>query len=862
MSGSEARTGLDAPVLRFGAERTVAETSDPRLVEALEAYLRAMEEGKTLDRREVLARYPGLEEELAACLDGLDFVRKAASQMGGPGTWAVSTPHAIEPPATLGGFRLIRQIGSGGMGVVYEAEEMALHRRVALKILPLSAVWNPRQIQRFHKEAEVAAALDHPNIVHVYSAGCDRGVHYYAMRYVEGETLADFIHRQRHALQTDRVLNTTCRPRQPVVGSSEGGESLSAEDSPTEDYDLAGAASSMPPASARPMPAEVGRAQDIRDSTPTTSKMASRRADAIFDAPYFRTIATWGVQAAEALEHAHRAGIIHRDVKPANLILDRHGRLWLADFGLAMTSFDPKLTVSGGLVGTFRYMSPEQISGGDRPLDHRTDVYSLGVTLYELATLYPAFPGSNRRKLFRQIADGDCLRPRQRNAAIPQDLETIILKAMAPEPRHRYATAQALGEDLQRFMDGKPILARPVTRLERLARWVCRNPALAGSLSLATICVLALVLGALALFGRKPPVIAVSYGSAPAKPLAPRTVQLETDPPGATVVFHPLDGQTGEPQPQNAVRPGERTPLKIALLPGRYLVVAIANTAGYTFHEVYREVPSPDAGSPGAYPHQSWKLAGDGTVVLPRVLLPRSTVTEGMARFDGGDDVPIGSRALAEVPPHRRRVPGFWLDTHEVRVRDYRRVLPDGEALRAYQVQGRPVVDDDALALISYDGATAYAEKVGKRLPTEWEYELAATQGGTQAVPWGNDIEKITRWTFGTAGVPSWDRLDTQPPVYGLYSNVAEWTSSWSLPYPKHEKAGLRGPECGNSWRVVRGGPFSVIKGQPQQEDWRRGPRFRVAMLRQTWMPGLGFRGARSLAPRLEAKDFSAPRPE
>ncbi len=198
------------------------------------------------------------------------------------------------------------------------------------------------------------------------------------------------------------------------------------------------------------------------------------------------------MQAAEALEHAHEQGVLHRDIKPANLLVDGRGNLWITDFGLARLQGDAGLTMTGDLLGTLRYMSPEQALAKRVGIDHRTDIYSLGVTLYELLTLAPAYAGRDRQEILRRIAFEEPRPPRRLNPSIPVDLETIVLKAMAKDPAGRYATAQDLADDLGRFLKREPIRARRSNAWERSVKWAQRRPAIAGLL--ATV-VLAFLLG-------------------------------------------------------------------------------------------------------------------------------------------------------------------------------------------------------------------------------------------------------------------------------------------------------------------------------------------------------------------------------
>ena len=386
--------------------------------------------GEPIDLDAVAAQHPEHAERLRQLLPALEVIadlgRSAAHE---------AAPSGTEPLAelgVLGDFRIVREVGRGGMGVVYEAQQISLGRRVALKVLPFAAALDPRQLQRFQIEAQAAARLHHTNIVPVFAVGCERGVHYYAMQFIEGRTLAEII----------RELQRRIARKPPA---SESDREAAAERP----------ARCQPPSSAAPAAAEATR---------SLLSVEPRRATG---RPFFQAVARLGIQAAEALEHAHSLGIVHRDIKPANLLLDTRGNLWITDFGLARFQAEAglTLTLTGDLLGTLRYMSPEQALGRRELVDHRTDIYSLGVTLYELLTLQPAFGGRDRQELLRQIAHEEPAPPRRLNPAIPRDLETIVLKAMAKEPESRYATAQELADDLRRFLEHKPIQARRPTLL-------------------------------------------------------------------------------------------------------------------------------------------------------------------------------------------------------------------------------------------------------------------------------------------------------------------------------------------------------------------------------------------------------------
>ncbi len=397
-----------------------------QVAEAVTACLRA---GQTPDVEALVQQHP----ELAAQIRELVSALMVMQQVDPGGQPAPDMPD-FAPTGQLGDYRLVREVGRGGMGIVYEAEQISLRRRVALKVLPFAAVLDPRALQRFKNEAQAAASLHHAHIVPVYAVGCERGVHYYAMQFIDGQSLEGLI-RELRQQQTDK-------------------ETRRQGDKETK----------------KPCPLTARQTADHAARTASLSPCLL-----VSLSPFFRTVAQLGWQAAEALEHAHQVGVVHRDIKPANLLVDLRGQLWVADFGLARCQDDTRVTQTGDLVGTIRYMSPEQALAKHGLVDHRTDVYSLGVTLYELLTLEPAITGQDRHELLWRIACEEPRPPRHLNPAIPAELETIILKAIAKDPAERYLTAQELADDLRRFCEDRPIRATRPTLLERAQRWTRRH---------------------------------------------------------------------------------------------------------------------------------------------------------------------------------------------------------------------------------------------------------------------------------------------------------------------------------------------------------------------------------------------------
>ncbi|QDV23333.1 serine/threonine-protein kinase [Aureliella helgolandensis] len=401
------------------------EEQKTRLASILDQVLSGLEQGEAHDVQQLELEHPDLADVLVLYLEKLSALVPMPT-----GAKQENAPLIdVEFNQQLGDFRLLHEIGRGGMGVVYEARQASLNRTVAIKLLPLASMLDAHQIARFQNEAHAAGLLNHANIVPVYCVGVERGIHFYAMQLINGLSMEAWIEEQRSYRH--------------------------------EQWNPSGCVA-------------------------------------------WQTIVSWAAQISEALHAAHEAGVVHRDVKPSNLMLDEAGKVWITDFGLARVQSDVSLTGSGDLLGTMRYMSPEQACGEAALVDGRCDIYSLAATIYEMLALRPVHEGSDAATLLKKI-DAHQLTPlRQICRELPRDLETVLHKALSKSRDQRYETARDFAADLRRVLAEEPTVARPPTPLDRIVRWGSKHRrSVLASLLIAALAVIGLGVGTAMLAAEK-----------------------------------------------------------------------------------------------------------------------------------------------------------------------------------------------------------------------------------------------------------------------------------------------------------------------------------------------------------------------
>lgn len=757
-----------------------------------------LECGELSDPEGFLSRHPlsaspaaveGFREFIAADI-AIDRVLAAAGRsktvVGAPGT-----------PLELRGFDVHEVVGQGGMGVVYRARQQSVDRDVALKLLHEERSADPRRLTRFRNEARVLAKLQAAHVVSVIDVVASERGPVLVMPFIHGTNLSTII---RDRFSEHRI-------------DAEG----------------------------NPAPRHLWADLD--------------------EAAYLRRLSVVFEHLLRALAAVHAEGLLHRDIKPSNILIDNRDCAWLSDFGLARDEGSADFSGAGGstreindtltgtVAGTNGFISPEGRSGG--PVDQRSDLFAVGVSMYQALTGRLPY-GREPITINASLPDppSSWLTPQGRRS-VP-GLDAVVLSALHPDPRQRCRTATELLEQWQAVWQGSPgrkAGSRHASRFPRLAggkRWIA-----------AVVAVVALT-GYFAFNHVQPPESSANSatddgakGSNNGSTKSPDSTDIEgarnkeavipppggenlpavytatckVDPPDVRAVLIPLD-EKGEPLRDAVVQPVESDSgtLKFTgLSVGWYLLEAAKD--GHGFIQAYRRVPKKGELGWAQVRHLRWEWEGNSVTWSGVIVAQQETRPPRMALF-ADTNIPETGRAP------------FWLDTMEVTCVDFRRSGLDKH------LRNQPADPNYAVRNVPYDIAVAYAESVGKRLPTEFEFEFAATNGYRTRFPWGNErFEDVPAWDFGgPVGTPAYDRTNSDPPCFGLMSNVAEWTGTLGEPDPQSKKV----------YRIVRGGPFEILEGgQPnkvEEIDPRTSNLIPTSIVSDRY-PQLGFRCARSEKP-------------
>ena len=505
-----------------------AESNREPVEELAEEFVERQRRGERPTIEEYVDKHPDLADEIRELFPALRVMEGLKPDAADGATEQIGGSASVSPPKLLGDYRIVREVGRGGMGIVYEAEQQSLGRRVALKVLPHRLLVNEKQKKRFEHEARAAARLHHTNIVPVFGIGQHDGVYYYVMQFIQGQGLDEVLievqrlcDRGSSSQGAERTKSTERTLDEPtaqygletdscavaaqqaalsmVTGQFEGPQLSDSASSLPDDALTLGeqtvqrCESAEPASSGHGLEDERGSNASFSPSSSPSSSLSLVESSGTHSwsksrSTYYRSVARIGVQAADALHYAHEQGVLHRDMKPSNLMLDTQGTLWITDFGLAKAEDQQSLTQTGDIVGTLRYMAPEMFSGR---ADARSDVCELGLTLYEMLALRPAYDETDRGRLVRQVMNQPPPRLQTLDRHLPRDLVTIIHKAIDRERATRYRTAAELRDDLDRFLLHEPIKARRISLTLRCGRWCRRKPVIA--LLAGTVAVLLLV---------------------------------------------------------------------------------------------------------------------------------------------------------------------------------------------------------------------------------------------------------------------------------------------------------------------------------------------------------------------------------
>ena len=456
---------------RFERMNKKIENKDELLDRIVADYTKRMRAGQAPEIAKYKRKFPAIADEIDELLTSVAMIEglKLDSERLGDTLAPKSRAKDFSNVKQLGDYVLIREVGRGGMGIVFEAVHQALGRRVALKVMLEREFESEKQIARFRREAQAAARLHHTNIVSVFGVGEAEGFHFYVMEYIDGISIKSAVQSLTDSVSNQRKNVTATASKLGTIGD---GDLVTVEDrkgSETGDFSIASSS----------FQSEVS---EIPLSHPDFKNNAQR----------YQWVADVGAQVADALAYSHQMGILHRDIKPANLMLDDKGQVWITDFGLVKLNDEEAITKTGDVIGTPQYLAPESLKG---EYDQRSETYCLGLSLYELATLSPAIEPGSHAQVFHRIIHDEPKAPSVADPAIPRDLGTIIAKAISKDPDQRYINAEAMRDDLRAFAEDRPIAARRPSVIEQASRWSRKNPLVASlaALSALLVCATAVV---------------------------------------------------------------------------------------------------------------------------------------------------------------------------------------------------------------------------------------------------------------------------------------------------------------------------------------------------------------------------------